>query len=96
MDSENFKANRNVSAVRLLKRLDDVGAIKLDVLLSKSAEIREIVTAGSGGGGGAAMLDEWENICYPFVIRIGPRHDFDLVTVVDELKQLGFDVRQRG
>ena len=95
MDSENFKANRNVSAVKMLRRLDDVGAIKLDVLLSKSAEIREIVSAGSGGGG-AAMLDEWENICYPFIIRIGPRHDFDLVTVVDELKQLGFNVQQKG
>jgi hypothetical protein len=95
MDSEDFRANRKASAVQVLRRLDDVGAIKLDVLLSKSAEIKEIVAAGSGGGG-AAMLEEWENICYPFVIRIGPRHDFDLVTVADQLKQLGFDVRQRG
>ena len=96
MDSENFKANRNVSAVKLLRRLDDIGAIKLDVLLSKSAEIKDIVSAGSGGGSGAvAELDEWDRICYPFVIRIGPRHDFDLVTVVNELNQLGFDVKQR-
>ena len=94
MDSENFKANRN-SAVQLLRRLDDVGAIKLDVLLSRSAEIKDIVSAGSGGGAGSVALDEWENICYPFVIRIGPRHDFDLVTVVNELNQLGFDVKQR-
>lgn len=95
MESENFKTSRNVKAVQLLRRLDDIGAIKLDVLLSKSAEIKEIVSAGSGGGGGAmAELDEWERICYPFVIRIGSRHDFDLVTVVDELRQLGFDVNQ--
>lgn len=96
MDSEDFKGNRNVSAVKLLRRLDDIGAIKLDVLLSKSAEIREIVRAGGGGGSAVAELDEWDRICYPFVIRIGPRLDFDLVTVVDELKQLGFDVKQRG
>ena len=97
MDTEDFKARRNVNAVQLLRRLDNIGAIKLDVLLSKSAEIKEVVaSAGGGGASGAAALEEWENICYPFVIRIGPRHDFDLVTVVDELKQLGFDVKQRG
>ena len=97
MDSENYKANRNVSAVQLLRRLDDIGAIKLDVLLSRSAEIKDIVSAGGGGGGGGAVaeLDEWDRICYPFVIRIGPRDDFDLVTVVNELNQLGFDVKQR-
>ena len=97
MDSEDYKANRKTSAVQMLRRLDDIGAIKLDVLLSKSAEIKEIVAAGSGGGAGSvAELDEWDRICYPFVIRIGSRHDFDLVTVVDELKQLGFEVQQRG
>ena len=97
MDSEDFKARRNVNAVQVLRRLDDIGAIKLDVLLSKSAEIKQIV-AGAGGGGasGVAEIDEWDRMCYPFVIRIGPRLDFDLVTVVDELKQLGFDVKQRG
>jgi hypothetical protein len=98
MSSEEYKASRNVNAVQLLRRLDDIGAIKLDVLLSKSAEIREVVSAAGGGGGasGLAELDEWDRICYPFVIRIGPRLDFDLVTVVDELKQLGFEVKQRG
>ena len=96
MDSENFKARRNASAVQMLRRLDDIGAIKLDVLLSKSAEIRDVISAGGGGGGASVALEEWENICYPFVVRIGPRHDFDLVTVVDELRQLGFDVKQRG
>jgi hypothetical protein len=96
MDSADFKRSRNAGAVQVLRRLDDIGAIKLDVLLSKSAEIRQVATAAGGGGAGSVALDEWENICYPFVIRIGPRHDFDLVTVVDELKQLGFEVNQRG
>ena len=99
MDSEDFKPRRNTNAVQLLRRLDDIGAINLDVLLSKSAEIKEAISAGGGGGGGGgavAALEEWENICYPFVVRLGPRHDFDLVTVVNELKQLGFDVKQRG
>jgi len=92
--ASNRIAHRNANAVNVLRRLDDLGAIKLDVLLSKSAEIKEIVTAGGGGGGGMVALEEWERICYPFFIRIGPRHDFDLVTVVDELRQLGFDVKQ--
>lgn len=97
MGSEDYNARRNMSAVQLLRRLDDIGAIKLDVLLSKAAEIREVVSAAGGGGAsGLAELDEWDRICYPFVIRIGPRHDFDLVTVADELKQLGFEVKQRG
>lgn len=95
MDSADFKRSRNASAVQLLRRLDDLGAIKLDVLLSKSAEIKEIVSAGSGGSGAAVELDEWDRICYPFVIRIGPRDEFDLVTVVNELRQLGFDVKQQ-
>lgn len=98
MDSEDFKAGRKLSAVQVLRRLDDIGAIKLDVMLSKSAEIREIVAAAGGGGGGSSVaeIDEWDRMCYPFVIRLGPRLDFDLVTVADQLKQLGFDVKQRG
>ena len=86
--------NRNKSAVDVLRRLDEIGAIKLDVLLSKSAEIRQIVAgAGGSGAGSVAELDDWEKICYPFVIRIGPRHDLDLVSVANELQQLGFEVR---
>jgi hypothetical protein len=98
MDSEDLKGRRHVSAVQLLRRLDDIGAINLDVLLSKSAEIKEVVTAAGGGSGagGVAELDEWDRICYPFVIRIGPRLDFDLESVANELKQLGFEVKQRG
>ena len=85
---------RNRAAVEVLRRLDEIGAIKIDVLLSKSAEIKKIIdTAASGGGGGAAMLDEWERICYPFYIRVGPRADVDLVTVAAELRDLGFEVK---
>ena len=97
MDSQDYKATRGASAVHLLRRLDDIGAIKLDVLLSKSAEIKDIVAAGGGGGASAASdLNPEDWICYPFVIRIGQRSDFELVTVVNELRQLGFDVKQRG
>jgi hypothetical protein len=95
MEPQDLKASRSTNAVQLLRRLDDIGAIKLDVLLSKSAEIKDIVSAAGGGGSGIAELDEWDRICYPFVIRIGPRRDFELVTVVDELRNLGFDVKAR-
>jgi hypothetical protein len=90
--------DRHHAAVDVLRRLNELGAIKLDVLLAKSAEINEIVTvaAGGSGGGGAAMIDEWDRICYPFVIRIGPRSELDLVSVAAELKQLGFEVKARG
>ena len=94
MESQDLKA-RSSNAVQMLRRLNDIGAIKLDVLLSKSAEIKDIVSAGGGSGGGA-MLDEWDRICYPFIIRIGPRDEFDLVTVVADLRQLGFEVKSRG
>jgi hypothetical protein len=95
MDSQDPKANRSASAVQVLRRLNDIGAIKLDVLLSKSAEIKDIVAAG-GGGSSVAEIDEWDRMCYPFVIRIGPRLDYDLVSVVADLRQLGFEVKQRG
>jgi hypothetical protein len=94
MDSQDPKA-RSGNAVQILRRLNDIGAIKLDVLLSKSAEIKEIVSAGSAGGG--VSFDEEENrICYPYVIRIGPRGDLDLVSVVADLRQLGFEVKLRS
>ena len=95
MDGQDSKISRGASAVHLLKRLDEIGAIKLDVLLSKSAEIKDVVSAAGGGGSSVAELDEWDRICYPFVIRIGPRDEFDLVTVVNELRTLGFEVKRR-
>ena len=96
MDSQDFKASRNASAAQILRRLNDIGAIKLDVLLSKSAEIKEVVAASGGGGSAAAELNPEDWMCYPFVIRIGTRHEFELATVVNELRQLGFEVKQRG
>jgi hypothetical protein len=96
MDSQDLRVTRGSSAVKTLRRLDDIGAIKLDVLLSKSAEIREIVSAGGGGASAASDLNPEDWICYPFVIRIGTRHEFELGTVVNELRQLGFEVKQRG
>jgi hypothetical protein len=87
------RGTRNSSAVRALSKLDELGAIKLDVLLSRSKEIKEIVAAGGGGGGSSMALEEWEQICYPFYIRLGPRHEFDLVTVVNDLRELGFEVK---
>ena len=89
MDTQ--EKRRNARAVEVLRRLDEVGAIKLDVLISKASEINEIVR---GSGGGSAALDEEDRICYPFMIRIGPRHDLDLVSVASELRQLGFEVRR--
>lgn len=77
----------NHRAADVLRRLDAIGAIKLDVLVAKAAEIQGIV-----GGGAAAELDDDHGICYPFYIRIGPRRDLDLVAVAAEVKQLGFDL----
>jgi hypothetical protein len=81
-------SDRNSQAADVLRRLDDIGAIKLDVLLSKSAEIKSIT-------GGLSEVEPGE-ICYPFMVRIGPRHDLDLVTVANELRQLGFEVKRVG
>ena len=90
MDTQ--EKSRNGRAVEVLRRLDEIGAIKLDVLISKASEINTIVHGG--GGGGSAALDEEDRICYPFMIRIGPRHDLDLVSVAAELRQLGFEVKR--
>ena len=78
--------DRNARAAEVLRRLDEIGAIKLDVLISKSAEIQGIA--------GVSELDPEDKICYPFMIRVGPRHDIDLVSVATELRQLGFDLKR--
>lgn len=79
-------ADRSVHAAEVLRRLDAIGAINLDVLVSRSAEIKSITSS-------FAELEPGD-ICYPFMIRIGPRHDFDLVSVANQLRQLGFDVKR--
>lgn len=83
MDSHDIK-NRHAHAAEVLRRLDGIGAIKLDVLVSKSTEIQGIA--------GASIDDEDRRICYPFYIHIGPRSDLDLVSVAAQLRQLGFDL----
>ena len=78
---------RTVHAAEVLRRLDEIGAIKLDVLASKAAEIQAVA--------GVSSIDDPERgICYPFYIRIGPRHDLDLVSVASQLKQLGFELKR--
>ena len=82
------KANAHAShAADVLKKLDAIGAINLEVLVSKSSEIRSIA--------GLAGLEPGE-ICYLFNLHIGPRRDFDLVTVANEVRQLGFELRRTG
>lgn len=75
----------NPQAFDVLKKLDALGAINLDVLVSKSSEIKAIA--------GIAGLEPGE-ICYLFNLHIGPRRDFDLVTVADQVKQLGFELKR--
>jgi hypothetical protein len=83
--------SRNTEAVEVLRKLNDLGAINLEVLISKAAEIKTI----TGGGASAALDDDPEHrICYKHYIRIGPRDEIDLVSVAAELKGLGFEVRR--
>ncbi len=81
-----MEKDRNVHAAEVLRRLDEIGAIKLDVLASKASEIQSIA--------GINLDDEDHGICYPFMVHIGPRRDLDLVSVAAQLKQLGFDLKR--
>jgi hypothetical protein len=86
MDPSEKAKNQTVYAAEVLRRLDELGAIKLDVLVAKSKEIQSIA--------GIAREDE-PDICYQFYIRVGPpgpRAEFDLVSVASQLKDLGFDI----
>lgn len=82
----------NAQAVEVLRKLNDIGAINLDVLVSKASEIKTI--AGGGGASAAAELDPEDRICYKFYIKVGPRDEIDLVSVAAELKGLGFEVKR--
>ena len=86
--------DRNAHAVEVLRRLNDIGAINLDVMISKADEIRAVVKGG--GGSAAAELDPEDRICYPFYIKVGPRLDVDIVSVASELRSLGFEVRRQA
>jgi hypothetical protein len=82
----NAAGARSSHAAQVLRRLDELGAVRLDVLVSKAAEIQGIA---------GLELDDGD-ICYPFYIRIGPRADFDLVTVANQVRDLGFELRRIG
>lgn len=81
---EKHECNRSVHAAEVLRRLDEIGAIKLSVLVAKSSEIQGIA--------GMSLDNDGDNICYPFYIRVGPRHDIDLVSVASQLQHLGFEI----
>lgn len=76
----------NVHAAEVLRRLDEIGAIKLDVLAAKASEIQSVA--------GVSLDDDDHGICYRSYIHIGPRHDLDLVSVASQLKQLGFELKR--
>jgi len=81
-----MEKDRNVYAAEVLRRLDEIGAIKLDVLAAKASEIQSIAKT--------SLDDDDANMCYPFFVRIGPREEIDLVSVAAQLKQLGFDLKR--
>jgi len=85
--------DRNAHAVDVLRRLNDLGAINLEVMIAKADEIKA-VTGGGGASGAATELDPEDKICYPFYIKVGPRLDVDIVSVASELKSLGFEVKR--
>lgn len=76
-------------AAKILRALDDVGAISLDTLIGSADKVRDTLTSFD-------IDDPDRLICYPFVIRIGPKDDFDVVTVAAELKDLGFELNRIG
>lgn len=86
----------NTQAVEVLRRLNDLGAINLDVMIAKAAEIKAITSGGgsSSGATGALELDPEDRICYKFYLKLGPRDEFDIVSVADELRGLGFEVKR--
>jgi hypothetical protein len=88
MDAQDAIKQRKSHAAEVLRRLDEIGAIKLEVLVAKAAEIQGI--------SGARLDDDDHGICYPFYIRIGPRADLDLVSVAAQVQQLGFDLKRIG
>ena len=78
--------DRNTRAVEVLRRLNDIGAINLEVMISKADEIRAVTRGGGGAGSAATELDPEDGMCYPFYIKVGPRLDIDIVSVASELQ----------
>ena len=79
--------DHNAHAADVLRRLDALGAINLGVIVEKSAEI-----AAATGSVSDFDDDPGSKMCYPNYIHIGPRRDFDLVTIASQVKELGFEL----
>jgi hypothetical protein len=79
---------RSKQAAEVLGRLHELGAINLDVLIGDADKVTGVL-------GGFDWDDDDHGICYPFYIHIGP-HFVDLVSVADQVKQLGFNISRGG
>jgi ABC-type tungstate transport system permease subunit len=73
-------------SVATLKALEKVGAINLDVLLSRAAEVQGALKE-------AGVELEPGDICYRFTMHIGPRFG-DVVGVAAEVQRLGFAIER--
>jgi hypothetical protein len=73
-------------SVATLKALEQVGAINLDVLLSRANEVQGALKE-------AGVELEPGDICYKFTMHIGP-HFGDVVSVAAEVQRLGFAIER--
>lgn len=73
-------------SVETLKALDKIGAINLDVLISRAAEVQAVLQE-------VGVELEPGEICYRFTMHIGP-HFGDVVSVAAEVEQLGFAIER--
>jgi len=73
-------------SVETLRALDKVGAINLDVLISKAAEVHAVLKE-------VGVELEPGEICYRFTMHIGP-HFGDVVSVAAEVERLGFAIER--
>jgi ABC-type tungstate transport system permease subunit len=73
-------------SVATLKALEKVGAINLDVLLTRANEVQSALKD-------AGVELEPGDICYKFTMHIGP-HFGDVVGVAAEVQRLGFAIER--
>jgi hypothetical protein len=73
-------------SVATLKALEKIGAINLDVLLSRANEVQGALKE-------AGVELEPGDICYQFTMHIGP-HFGDVVSVAAEVQRLGFAIER--
>jgi hypothetical protein len=73
-------------SVETLKALDKIGAINLDVLVSRAAEVQGVLKE-------VGVELEPGEICYRFTMHIGP-HFGDVVSVAAEVERLGFAIER--